>query len=138
VDRFLGTFSVAAPAKALIRCDAVPNVREGVTEADFRTLTGADRNADCRCCSWLWRIWTGPWMCHHHHVVSDADPGRRLLIDSVMTLATDAAAQRPWVERHRVPTDEFALDFDHAFGLVPALADDGRLDPDVVAGPASD
>lgn len=36
-------------------------------------------------------------------------------------LAADAAGQRAWVEKYRVGTDEFALDFDHAFRLAPAL-----------------
>ncbi|GAA2551853.1 hypothetical protein ACPCT9_23625 [Streptomyces koyangensis] len=39
---------------------------------------------------------------------------RRLLVDSLIALAADAPAQATWARRHGVPTDEFALDFDHA------------------------
>jgi hypothetical protein len=57
----------------------------------------------------------------------DSSFRRRLLIQSLTVLAADAQSQVAWLDRHGVVTDEIALDFDHAFGMVEALVEAGHL-----------
>ncbi|MER7753907.1 hypothetical protein [Kitasatospora sp. NPDC097643] len=58
----------------------------------------------------------------------DGERGRRLrlLTQCLAALAAGAADQRAWVDRYDVPTDELALDFEHAHRLVAGnhLGDD--------------
>jgi hypothetical protein len=70
--------------------------------------------------------------CNDPGVLSDPSSRRQLLINALVMLSADPAEQRTWIEKHRVATDEFALDFDHAFRLVPALNEEGWLDADVL------
>ncbi|MEU1465698.1 hypothetical protein ABZ467_34620 [Streptomyces sp. NPDC005727] len=57
---------------------------------------------------------------------------RRLLIASLTVLAADPQTQIGWLARHKVVTDEIALDFDHAFGMAEVLAEEGYLDRGVL------
>jgi hypothetical protein len=57
---------------------------------------------------------------------------RRLLVESLTVLAADASVQVAWLERHDVPTDEIALDFDHAFRMTGRLVEEGQLSRNVL------
>ncbi len=48
-------------------------------------------------------------------------------------LAADAQTQVAWLVKHCVMTDEFALDFDHAFRMAEALVAEGELASEVMA-----
>ncbi|MEW2350890.1 hypothetical protein AB0904_24870 [Streptomyces sp. NPDC006684] len=52
---------------------------------------------------------------------------RRLLIESLTVLAADASVQVAWLEKHRVVTDEIALDFDHAFRMAERLVEEVQV-----------
>lgn len=54
------------------------------------------------------------------------------MIDALVMLAAESIDQGAWIDKYRVVTDELALDFDHAFGLVPALVEAGLLDAEVL------
>ncbi|MER5402586.1 hypothetical protein [Streptomyces sp. NPDC002599] len=62
-------------------------------------------------------------------VVESPDPlfRRRLLLESLTMLAADAQSQVAWLAKYDVVTDEFALDFDHAFRMAETLVEEGQL-----------
>lgn len=62
------------------------------------------------------------------------DPSFRrcLLVQSLTVVAADPSAQLAWVDEHGVPTDEVALDFDHAFRMVESLVNDGEVGREVL------
>ncbi|MFD5662633.1 hypothetical protein [Streptomyces hirsutus] len=57
---------------------------------------------------------------------------RRLLVESLTVLAADPSVQAVWLEKYDIPTDEIALDFDHAFRMSEQLVEEGKLSHDVL------
>ncbi|MFJ5213670.1 hypothetical protein ACIP98_03055 [Streptomyces sp. NPDC088354] len=57
---------------------------------------------------------------------------RRLWVESLTVLAADPSVQVEWLDKYGVPTDEIALDFDHAFLLTGQLVEEGQLSRDVL------
>ncbi|MGW5736292.1 MULTISPECIES: hypothetical protein [Streptomyces] len=48
------------------------------------------------------------------------------MIESLAVLAADASVQVAWLEKHRVVTDENALDFDHASRMAESLVEEDQ------------
>lgn len=73
--------------------------------------------------------WSGQVDACDDRVVESPDPlfRRRLLLESLTMLAVDAHSQVAWLAKYDVMTDEFALDFDHAFRMAEALVEEGQL-----------
>ncbi|MFI5542298.1 hypothetical protein ACIA6E_00835 [Streptomyces sp. NPDC051815] len=57
----------------------------------------------------------------------------RQLLAAVALLAAPAPDQLAWLEKHAVPVDEIALNFDDAAVLAPHLGDQGWLAPEALS-----
>ncbi|MEU6310736.1 hypothetical protein [Streptomyces sp. NPDC047014] len=57
----------------------------------------------------------------------------RQLLAAVALLAAPAPDQLAWLEKHAVPVDEIALNFDDAAVIAPQLGDEGWLAPEALA-----